>query len=322
MSSDNDNIITFRIKKKLNKDKKDVIVKKKFKLIIHNDEEESEDDFEMNARQQKYYDILCEVAEERDFKVLGKYIKNDIKIEMICPNNHIFMMTAHSFKSGKGCAKCSGTCPIQAKEIFENEAEERGFEIIDEYINAKTKIQMKCPNNHIFEITPNSFKNKGQGCNQCNMSGIASKIKQILDDNDLKYKIEHKINNNLFYDFYLIDYNCIIEVDGSQHFNYNEYFHENEENFEEARQRDIVKYQQCKNLDIPIIRLDYKWIPKHTNDEIYNFIIEAIESKDQLVLSTPEIYDWIKKKLPKEIYKKYNDKPPKRKVKLIINNKE
>ncbi len=130
----------------------------------------------------------------------------------------------------------------------------------------------------------------------------------------------YKIDNELRYDFYLIDNNIILEVDGGQHFEFSQYLHENEDNFIEARQRDIIKYQQCKNHKIKMIRLDYKWIPTYSNDEIYNFIIEATESKEKLILSTPEIYDWIYEKLSNEKYEKYNVKPPS-KIKIIIKNK-
>jgi hypothetical protein len=357
------------------------IKKKKNKIIfVKDDESDEEDDFIMTARQQKYYDILCEIAEQRGFKIIGKYVDNKTKIKMKCKNDHIFEITPNAFKSqGNGCSRCSNKCTIQAEENFYQEAEKRKFKVIGKYINAKTKILMKCYNNHIVEITPHNFKNKeqgcakcsnkcciqseenfrkeahqrnfeiigeyvstnrkikmkcsnnhffkitinhfksGTGCNICNMSGISIKIKQILDDNKIDYKLEYCINKNkLRYDFYLIDYNSVIEVDGDQHFYFTEHFHKNEEKFEEARQRDIVKYQQCKNLNIQMIRLDYKWIAKNSNDEIFSFIEKSLSDEKQFIFSTPELYeDWICKKLPKTFYEKYDVKPPKIKIVFI-----
>ena len=46
------------------------------------------------------------------------------------------------------------------------QAVERGYRVIGAYINNRTKIEMQCPDEHKFEIRPNSFKS-GQGCARC-----------------------------------------------------------------------------------------------------------------------------------------------------------
>jgi uncharacterized Fe-S center protein len=64
---------------------------------------------------------------------------------MSCPDGHEFMMTPIDFKNGHGCAKCFGNCSTQAEQQFYAIAMESGFEVIEEYRNATTKIQMQCP---------------------------------------------------------------------------------------------------------------------------------------------------------------------------------
>ena len=102
---------------------------------------------------------LYSQAHERGYQVLGTYINNDTKIEMQCPENHILEITPHSFKYGRGCAKCADHCPIQAKGNFYSEAVERDYQVLGTYINNDTKIEMQCPDNHRFETTPHRFKN-------------------------------------------------------------------------------------------------------------------------------------------------------------------
>ncbi len=43
---------------------------------------------------------------------------------------------------------------------------EEGYEQLSEYVNARTKVKMKCPEGHVFEILPNNWK-KGSRCGKC-----------------------------------------------------------------------------------------------------------------------------------------------------------
>ena len=58
--------------------------------------------------------------------------------------------------------------PRQRKyyDILVQQSKLRGFQVLGIYINNDTKIQMRCPNKHIIEITPDSFKH-GSNCARC-----------------------------------------------------------------------------------------------------------------------------------------------------------
>ncbi len=129
------------------------------------------------------------LAKERNFEIMGEYVNADELTQMKCPNGHIIYLTPKDFKRGRSCRKCSGICPIQAKEDFHKMAEERNFEILGKYVTAKINVKMRCPNNHIFEIMPDKFKS-GQACRVCKLSGIAIRIMQILDDNNVEYELD------------------------------------------------------------------------------------------------------------------------------------
>ena len=57
-------------------------------------------------------------------------------------------------------------------------------------------------------------------------------------------------------DFYLPDYNLVVEYDGKQHFEANEMFG-GEEGFEERQKMDELKDQLCEEHGIKVVRISY-----------------------------------------------------------------
>lgn len=121
----------------------------------------------MNKLQQKHYDELCQIAESRNYRVISpSYEGWDVKIQFQCPVGHLFEMQSPKFKAGQNCSKCMGVCPIQAKEELQSQVLQRGYELIDEYVNNKTSIRIKCNMGHILSMKPYNFK-QGKGCRKC-----------------------------------------------------------------------------------------------------------------------------------------------------------
>lgn len=56
------------------------------------------------------------------------------------------------------------------------------------------------------------------------------------------------------FDFYLPEYNRLIEFDDIQHFQEREFF---SDTFEEIYLRDKIKNEYCKNKGIPLVRIPY-----------------------------------------------------------------
>ena len=87
-------------------------------------------------------------------------------------------------------------------------------------------------------------------------------IAKILTENNIKYEQQKtfpylKDINSLFYDFYLPDYNCVIEYDGQQHFQYIPFFYKDEEAFNKVKEHDKIKNKYCFDNNISIIRIPY-----------------------------------------------------------------
>ena len=89
-------------------------------------------------------------------------------------------------------------------------------------------------------------------------------IAQILYENNISFKKEKtyencvSINNiPLRFDFYLPDFNILIEYDGEQHFYYRKSGYFTKDNFKNIQSRDEIKNAYCVNNSIKLIRVPY-----------------------------------------------------------------
>ena len=90
------------------------------------------------------------------------------------------------------------------------------------------------------------------------------KIKMILDKCDINYETEYsfsncinpKTNKPLRFDFYLPEYNLLIEFDGEQHYKYTGGWN-TKEAFRERVARDVIKNNFVINNNILLIRIPY-----------------------------------------------------------------
>ena len=90
-----------------------------------------------------------------------------------------------------------------------------------------------------------------------------------------KYKDLYGQNSSYPYafDFYLPDYNCCIEYDGIQHFEYRKNSCWNsKQNFIDTQRRDKEKNQYCKENNINLIRIPYTDFNKLNQKYITNIL--------------------------------------------------
>ena len=98
------------------------------------------------------------------------YVNNSTLLDYICPNGHEHSVTWAGFRRGNGCPYCSGLAKPKIEHIRE-EFDKRGCILKStEYINAHTKLDYICSNEHEHSITWNDFQ-QGNGCPYC--SGVA-----------------------------------------------------------------------------------------------------------------------------------------------------
>ena len=163
---------------------------------------------------------------------LVDYINNHTKINIICPIHGKFeQIPSNHLSLKRGCPRCNGFKILNINDFIKksNIIHNNTFDYsLVKYINIKTKVQIMCKKHGIFNQSPDNHLN-GQGCPKCNKSKGEIIISNILDDLNIKYTEQYKLYDEntkhpLRADFYLPNYNTIIEYNGIQHYEKIEYF--------------------------------------------------------------------------------------------------
>lgn len=144
------------------------------------------------------YQEVKKYIEENEYSLLSdEYKNNKTKLKMMCPNGHTFEMKFNSYKSGSRCPMCHGNIKLTydyVKEYINNE----GYELLSKtYINNHTKLKVKCPKGHIFEVKFNHFKN-GSRCPECcgNRKYTHSEVNNIFKNEGYTLLSETYINKD------------------------------------------------------------------------------------------------------------------------------
>ena len=134
--------------------------------------------------------------------------------------------------------------------------------------NARDKVHCKCKicNTEWDATYVNLTKKTAKtGCPGCATSVGENNIKSYLDKKCIKYETEKTYEDlkdirELRFDFYLIDYNVLIEFDGEQHYfpwNFGVSDYDALKRFENLKKHDTMKNDYCKKNNIPLIRIPY-----------------------------------------------------------------
>lgn len=193
------------------------------------------------------------------------------KVCIICPIHGEFWMTPTHHMRGQGCPVCgiekSRHFRLSNKEEFIAKAILIHGDKFDysktEYKGNKEKVCIICPKHGEFYQTPDSHL-RGAGCPKCKRSIGEEIVSQILTDIGIDFVTQYVIllQRNLFgvkrlyVDFYIPKYKTIIECNGIQHYEYNEFFHDSRRSFEKQQHRDKTLKVYCKNNELKLIEID------------------------------------------------------------------
>ena len=211
-----------------------------------------------------------------------EYVNSTTPVCIICPEHGEFWQTPSNHTNKihpKGCNKCNRLKHSNDEKISKEEFIERARKIHGdkydyskvEYVNFHTKICIICPEHGEFWQTP-SHHLRNEGCPICNFSKLELDIENFCKNNNIKYISQYNPNwaKKYRYDFYLPDYNTIIECQGIQHYKPVDFAGKGDDwakkLFEKNVKTDKIKYELAVKNNCNI--LYYTSDDLKTNDEI------------------------------------------------------
>jgi hypothetical protein len=201
----------------------------------------------------------------------ANYINNKTKLTIVCPIHGPFEQLPRDHIDGSGCHICGyeQRTPRSAMsfEQFINKAKSVHGNHYDysktNYINFNEKIVVICPTHGEFTVRANSHL-QGTKCARCSRySKGETAIRNFLIDHDLSFSEQYrnatcKLGKTLPFDFYLPDYNLLIEFQGRHHFDFIKRFHKTQEGFEHQKLRDTTKKQWAVDNNINLLEISYQ----------------------------------------------------------------
>ena len=195
---------------------------------------------------------------------LVKYKNSKDNIKIICNIHGVFEQRPTRHLCGDGCPKCNGGVKISQDEfifrainLFVNKYDYSQVK----YVNSSIKVNIICTEHGIFSMRPNSHLS-GQECPMCKNKSFGEKqIYSWLVNNSIKFETQKvffncKNQRQLPFDFYLPDYNMLIEYDGKQHHKPIHYMG-GEKGFEYRKLNDKIKTEYAENNNIELLRIPY-----------------------------------------------------------------
>ena len=200
------------------------------------------------------------------------YSKLDYKgahkdVTLICKKcGNVETKDPKSFYLGYGCLKCR---PKQhnPKQTTKDQFITKSTKIHGvKYDYSKIKfttlyeeVEIVCPKHGSFFQKPTVHIHSKSGCPKCQTSKGEEQIAIYLNDNNIKYNFQYKIqinNSYHYYDFYLPDYNIMIEFNGKQHYEPIKFFG-GQEGFNYLQERDKIKENYCLENQIKLVIIRY-----------------------------------------------------------------
>ena len=163
----------------------------------------------------------------------------------------------------QSCPKCQNL--VKTNEDFLKELNQINpdIKVLEKYVNATTKLKCQCLKcNNVFYSDPHHLLSN-KGCPNCKSSKGEKLILSFLTENKIQFIQQYQLKSNInksgymYVDFYLPDYNAIIEYNGIQHYIPTEHFG-GELQFNQQIKRDTDLRQYCKNNNISLLEISFQ----------------------------------------------------------------
>jgi len=124
--------------------------------------------------------IRNEFKKEGYILLSDKHLNCRTRLKYICPLGHKGTIYWNNWKKGSRCRFCSYDKLKKNIDIIKGNLEIEGYSLLSSgYTNNKGKLELMCPNGHIYEVRWNDFSS-GYRCPSCN-SRTSKSEKEIYD---------------------------------------------------------------------------------------------------------------------------------------------
>jgi very-short-patch-repair endonuclease len=194
-----------------------------------------------------------------------EYVNHATKVIITCPEHGDFEQTPNSHLDGKGCLACSGRKQLTTETFIEKakaiHGDKYSYDKV-EYEKIYDKVMLTCPEHGDFEQVAHDHLRRN-GCGKC-INKAEGKIAIHLNERFITHR-QHRVGDR-FFDFYLPEYNLLIERDGEQHYQIVGHWvtGEDEEYVENQQANDQHKTDLAKEHGYKIARIPY-WL---TDEEV------------------------------------------------------
>lgn len=207
-----------------------------------------------------------------DITPLEEYINARTEILCKCNTcNHEWKVQPNNILCAQtGCPNCKRNKISLNKDEVNKRLKEINptVELIGEYINNYTHTEFKCAIcGNIWKTKPSHVLYNLTGCPKCCQSKGEKQISLFLDGGKIEYIPQYRLDSSQFtqsrinIDFYLPNYNTIIEYNGKQHYEIVDFGDKDWERatlkFERQSLRDKELREYCKNNNIKLIEIPY-----------------------------------------------------------------
>lgn len=217
---------------------------------------------------------FVELLESNGYKLVSEYKSKRVKVDIQCPEGHVYNALTVSFQKGDRCPICKPEkIRLKRKVMYEDLLSDEGYKLISEYKTARDYSIVICPEGHEWRVKLNDFQ-QGVRCPHCDGS---------TGQRELQRRLQEKISSKVIYndrdtlgglelDIYYPELNVAIEYQGN-------YWH----SLKEQKRRDRIKRWLCKKKDIKLMEvwdLEFLANPDTVEIQVYDFIKQNVCNAD------------------------------------------
>lgn len=231
-----------------------------------------------------------------EFELIGDYVNLGEKALFLhkpCGNIISKRCGKMVMTNPEGCYICNGKNKWKTTSSFQTELNKKygdKYTVLGEYKKAREPLLVRDNDcGHEFMISPDNLL-RGRGCplHSKQHSSYMKNAESIFMANDIMFEREKRYSDcinpetgrMLPFDYYLPEYNTLVEVDGEFHFNRKDDFNPWWD-FEGTSFRDGLKTKYCLDKNIRLIRLPY-----FENERFEDIILENLYANTEVTHST------------------------------------